>query len=159
MKYWETIADKLSKSGWSLGWVSAIDSEGRTIWIADVHLPIAGDKDGYPKRLASGPGSQCAARVLESRASDILLRRLRVLPYQRDSDSQLPGESRAPLPSCARWTPEQKNSEYFLLDTCRRTCNSCVALSPLGDLAKPPRPSFRTGKPRTFQGSARTTLR
>jgi hypothetical protein len=25
--YWEIIADKLSKAGWSLGWVSAIDSE------------------------------------------------------------------------------------------------------------------------------------
>ena len=37
MKYWEIIADKLSKAGWSLGWVSAIDSEGRTIWIADAH--------------------------------------------------------------------------------------------------------------------------
>ena len=29
------IADKLSKAGWSLGWVSAVDSEGRTIWIVD----------------------------------------------------------------------------------------------------------------------------
>jgi hypothetical protein len=37
MKYWETIADRLSKAGWSLGWVSAVDSEGRTIWIADAH--------------------------------------------------------------------------------------------------------------------------
>jgi hypothetical protein len=37
MKYWEIIADKLSKAGWSLGWVSAIDSEGRTIWIVDAH--------------------------------------------------------------------------------------------------------------------------
>jgi hypothetical protein len=34
---WETIADKLSKAGWSLGWVSAVDSEGRTIWIVDAH--------------------------------------------------------------------------------------------------------------------------
>jgi hypothetical protein len=34
---WETIADKLSKAGWSLGWVSAIDSNGRTIWIVDAH--------------------------------------------------------------------------------------------------------------------------
>ena len=23
--------------GWSLGWVSAVDSNGRTIWIADAH--------------------------------------------------------------------------------------------------------------------------
>jgi hypothetical protein len=37
VKYWEIIADNLSKAGWSLGWVSAIDSEGRTIWIADAH--------------------------------------------------------------------------------------------------------------------------
>jgi hypothetical protein len=37
VKYWEIIADRLRKAGWSLGWVSAIDSEGRTIWIADAH--------------------------------------------------------------------------------------------------------------------------
>jgi hypothetical protein len=37
VKYWEVIADKLSKAGWSLGWVSAVDREGRTIWIADAH--------------------------------------------------------------------------------------------------------------------------
>jgi hypothetical protein len=37
MKYWEIIADNLSKAGWSWGCVSAIDSQGRTIWIADAH--------------------------------------------------------------------------------------------------------------------------
>jgi len=37
VKYWEFIADRLKKAGWNLGWVSAIDSEGRTIWIADAH--------------------------------------------------------------------------------------------------------------------------
>jgi hypothetical protein len=37
MKYWEIIADNLKKAGWSLGWVSALDCEGRTIWIADAH--------------------------------------------------------------------------------------------------------------------------
>jgi len=37
MKYWEIIADRLNKAGWSLGWVSAIDSQGRTIWIVDAH--------------------------------------------------------------------------------------------------------------------------
>jgi hypothetical protein len=31
------IADKLSASGWSLGYVSAIDSNGGTIWIVDAH--------------------------------------------------------------------------------------------------------------------------
>jgi hypothetical protein len=33
----EIIADNLSKAGWSWGGVSAIDREGRTTWIADVH--------------------------------------------------------------------------------------------------------------------------
>jgi hypothetical protein len=37
MKYWEIIADNLKKAGWSWGCVSAIDSQGRTIWIADAH--------------------------------------------------------------------------------------------------------------------------
>jgi hypothetical protein len=37
MKYWEIIADNLSKAGWSWGCVSAVDSKGRTIWIADAH--------------------------------------------------------------------------------------------------------------------------
>jgi len=31
------IADNLSKAGWSLGWVSAVGSDGRTIWIVDAH--------------------------------------------------------------------------------------------------------------------------
>jgi hypothetical protein len=34
---WETIADKLSKAGFSWGCVSAIDSNGRTIWVVDAH--------------------------------------------------------------------------------------------------------------------------
>jgi hypothetical protein len=37
MKYWGIIADNLKKRGWSLGWVSAVDSEARTIWIVDAH--------------------------------------------------------------------------------------------------------------------------
>ena len=37
MKDWESIADDLSKAGWSWGCVSALDSNGRTIWIADAH--------------------------------------------------------------------------------------------------------------------------
>jgi hypothetical protein len=36
VKYWEIIANRLMKAGWSLGWISAVDSQGRTIWIADV---------------------------------------------------------------------------------------------------------------------------
>ena len=37
MKYWEIIARNLKKRGWSLGYVSAVDSYGRTIWIVDAH--------------------------------------------------------------------------------------------------------------------------
>jgi hypothetical protein len=37
MKYWEVIADNLSKAGWSWGCVSALGCKGRTIWIADAH--------------------------------------------------------------------------------------------------------------------------
>ena len=37
VKYWEIIADNLSKAGWSWGCVSALNSDGQTIWIADAH--------------------------------------------------------------------------------------------------------------------------
>ena len=43
MKHWEIIADNLHDAGWSLGWVSAVDCELRTIWIVDTH--------GYGKRF------------------------------------------------------------------------------------------------------------
>jgi len=43
VKDWEIIADNLKKAGWSVGWVSALDVEGRTIWIVDAH--------GYGKRF------------------------------------------------------------------------------------------------------------
>jgi hypothetical protein len=37
VKYWEIIADNLSKGGWSWGCVAAIDSNGRTIFVVDAH--------------------------------------------------------------------------------------------------------------------------
>jgi hypothetical protein len=37
VKYWEIIADNLSKAGWSWDCVATVDSSGRTIWIADAH--------------------------------------------------------------------------------------------------------------------------
>jgi hypothetical protein len=37
VKFWEIIADNLKKAGWSWGCVSAVDSEGRTMWIVDAH--------------------------------------------------------------------------------------------------------------------------
>jgi hypothetical protein len=49
MNYWEIIADNLSKAGWSWGCVSAVDSVGLTIWIADAHRD-----DDKAFRCASG---------------------------------------------------------------------------------------------------------
>jgi len=37
VKYWKIITDNLSKAGWSWGYVSAVDSNRRTIWIVDAH--------------------------------------------------------------------------------------------------------------------------
>jgi hypothetical protein len=37
VKYWEIIAGSLKKAGWSLGYVSAVDFQGQTIWITDAH--------------------------------------------------------------------------------------------------------------------------
>ncbi|HET6887622.1 MAG TPA: hypothetical protein VFH87_06830 [Candidatus Udaeobacter sp.] len=34
---WELVADKLSASGWSWGCVATIDSNARTIFVADAH--------------------------------------------------------------------------------------------------------------------------
>ena len=44
VKYWEIIADNLSKAGWSWGCVSAIDSRGRTIFVADAHWDEEGEE-------------------------------------------------------------------------------------------------------------------
>ena len=37
MKDWETIADNLSKAGWSWGCVSSTNHEGRQFWVVDAH--------------------------------------------------------------------------------------------------------------------------
>jgi hypothetical protein len=37
VKYWEIIADNLSKAGWSWGCVATVDSRGRTMFVADAH--------------------------------------------------------------------------------------------------------------------------
>jgi hypothetical protein len=42
-------ASYLKKAGWSWVWVSTIDSNGRTIWIADAHRG-----DGNPVSALSG---------------------------------------------------------------------------------------------------------
>jgi hypothetical protein len=37
VKYWEIIADNLSKAGWTCGCVATVTLEGQTIWVADAH--------------------------------------------------------------------------------------------------------------------------
>jgi hypothetical protein len=37
VKYWEIIADNLSKAGWSWGCVSVLDPSGRRIFVADAY--------------------------------------------------------------------------------------------------------------------------
>jgi hypothetical protein len=43
VKYWEIIADNLSKAGLSWGCISAVESNEQTIWIVDSH-PSDGDR-------------------------------------------------------------------------------------------------------------------
>jgi len=37
VKYWEIIAENLSKAGWSWGCVSGMDSNGQTMFTVDAH--------------------------------------------------------------------------------------------------------------------------
>jgi hypothetical protein len=46
VKYWEIIADNLSKAGWSLGWVSAVDARG--------------EQSGLLTRIAATESTSCA---------------------------------------------------------------------------------------------------
>ena len=62
----EMIADRLSKAGWSLGWVSALDVEGKTIWIVDAH--------GYGKRFIVRADEKLTAFLELERAVCIDLR-------------------------------------------------------------------------------------
>ena len=62
MKYWEIIADNLHKAGWSLGWVSALDLEGRRIWIVDAH--------GYGNRFVVRANEMTAFLHLQAAIQD-----------------------------------------------------------------------------------------
>jgi hypothetical protein len=37
VKQWEIIADNLKKAGFSMGWIPAIDTDERSIWIVNAH--------------------------------------------------------------------------------------------------------------------------
>jgi hypothetical protein len=69
VKYWEIIACNLKNAGWSLGYVSAIDSNGQTIWIADAHR---GDGNRFVVHADEiltaflGTGTSCKEKQLQS---------------------------------------------------------------------------------------------
>jgi hypothetical protein len=52
VKSWEIIADNLKKAGWSWGYVSAVDSQGRTIWIVDA---LCSDSKRFNSGAQTGP--------------------------------------------------------------------------------------------------------
>jgi hypothetical protein len=111
VKYWEIIADNLSKAGWSWGCVSAIDFNGRMTWIADAHqgeekqcLRKERERDCHPtarapmKKGLSSPRRQ--PRFLNRNASDKWLyknsRRLwRQDERRREPSDQLKKRARA----------------------------------------------------------------
>ena len=66
MTYSEIIADNLSKAGWSWGCVSAIDSNGRTIWIADASN--ARSPQPRNRRALHGVFNPSNPRLLRSRS-------------------------------------------------------------------------------------------
>jgi hypothetical protein len=56
VKNWEIIADNVKKAGWNLGWVSAVDSRGRTIFVADAASTESGENNlrvlsGYKQKF------------------------------------------------------------------------------------------------------------
>jgi hypothetical protein len=63
VKYWGIIADNLSKAGWSWGCVSAVDSHGRTIFVADAHR---GDGQRFIVRADEKLTAFCGTRISDS---------------------------------------------------------------------------------------------
>jgi hypothetical protein len=63
VKYWEIIADNLSKAAWSCGCVSALDRDGRTIWIVDAH------RDDEKRFVVRGDDKLMAFAELEAEIS------------------------------------------------------------------------------------------
>ena len=68
MKFWEIIADNLSKAGWSWGCVLTVDSNGQTIFVADAHRDAG-------KRFVV-PAAEELTAFLELEAATISLPRL-----------------------------------------------------------------------------------
>jgi len=95
VKYWEIIADNLNKAGWSLGYVSAVDSQGRTIWNADAR---------------SDDGKRFVVRADEKLTAFLELER---------------GHPRLiPLPKCRIIRQDSARVDISLHNTCFPRCNA-----------------------------------
>ena len=113
--YWEIIADNLSRAEWSWGYVSALDSEARTIWIADAH------RDNGKRFVAVASANRstacCNARMAARRRSHRsvpLIERDRALELRSTpARASRPGSSQRPT---AQATP--------MLNSARRHCTS-----------------------------------
>jgi hypothetical protein len=100
VKYRKIIADNLSKAGWSWGCVSVVDSQGRTVFVADAHR---GDGQHFIVRadekltafvetriggsgvrwFAVRPARDCNSSVRENENADRLLERRREGRWER----------------------------------------------------------------------------
>jgi hypothetical protein len=56
MKYWEIIADNLSKAGWSWGCVSAVDSNGRGARIGLAYIMVGHVRHHTGRSAGAVPG-------------------------------------------------------------------------------------------------------
>jgi hypothetical protein len=106
MKYWEIIANNLSKAGWSWGCVSAVDSCGRTIWIADAHRG-----DG-PITIGRFKSVEAVPTVLQFFAPG-------VSSVQSGHMVSL-GKLRANVPEFASWTISNASSNEYRPASARR---------------------------------------
>jgi len=68
VKYWETIADNLSKAGWSCGCILSTDHEGRQFWVAAAEREDAGRFIVHANGCASIPDKPRAVSALLQRA-------------------------------------------------------------------------------------------
>jgi hypothetical protein len=78
VKYWEIIANNLKKRGWSYSYVSAIDSNWRTMWIADAHR---GDGKRFVERADEKLTAFIELEAAIRRVSGKALHENQVTPY------------------------------------------------------------------------------
>ena len=62
VKYWEIIADNLSKAGWSWGYVSAVNSDGRMDAVSGFFsesIESSAWKTAWPRPIACANSGNC----------------------------------------------------------------------------------------------------